>query len=134
MTSKFLSRSMSARMPSRTSLKLANDRTEYIGSISFTGSRLIRWLYALALQRGRADLQVGERPFEVQFESKGGARYLSVGDLVRLRFRSTERGECRDLLSIDKQSMAGWFGLNQEGRAFSHIKQLHRPWPARGRA
>src|SRR5437870_3695584 len=63
---------------------------------------LLGCLSALPRQRGGADLQVGERPFKVQLEFKCGARYCTIGYLVRLRFSSLKRGERRDLLSIDK--------------------------------
>src|ERR1041385_6752681 len=102
---------MSARMASRTSRNLATNRTEYTVSISFASSRPIRGrgysiilnllLLRFPVQRGRADLQVSERPLKVKLECKCGTRHCAPGDLGCLRFRRIKRGKYPDFLTVD---------------------------------
>lgn len=49
---------------------------------------------------------------KVQLESKVGARYSAVGDLVSSRFSRVKRGECCDLLAVENYFMPCPLRLN----------------------
>src|SRR5260370_9016929 len=95
---------------------------------------LLSWLSAVPLQRGRADFQLRERPFEVEFKPKCGARRCPVGDLSRLLLSGVHRGERPEFSSIERESVPGQLGFNHEGVVAFHTRQPRALWPPPRRA
>src|SRR5260370_20227948 len=95
---------------------------------------LLSSLSAVPLQRGRADFQLRERPFEVEFKPKCGARRYAVGDLSRPLLGGVHRGERPDFSSIERESVPGQLGFNHEGVVAFHTRQPRALWPATRRA
>src|SRR5258708_40129511 len=72
---------------------------------------LLSSLSAVPLQRGRADFQLRERPFEVELKPKFGTGRRAIGDLSRLLFSGGHRGERPDFSSIERESVPGQLGF-----------------------